>query len=171
MLLLILQAASTTFFPPLINVLLYCDNRGVIIHGTSPWVSLPKKQVQADLIRHIKYLAGTTWCKAAWEWVEVHAVERKRWQYCSLPKCLNNQADKLAKHVRYPLSSYKGIWNSHVGTLPLLAFWHMVQYYEIAEKAVSLHPIKLHVCHVAYIAEGSKELIILCTNSTVRLKQ
>jgi hypothetical protein len=47
----------------------------------------------------------------------------------------------------------------------------MVQYYEIAGKAVSLHPIKLHVCHVAYIAQGSKELIILCTNSTVRLEQ
>jgi hypothetical protein len=47
----------------------------------------------------------------------------------------------------------------------------MVQYYEIAGKAVSLHPIKLHVCHVAYIARGSKELIILCTNLTVRLKQ
>ncbi len=27
------------------------------------------------------------------------------------------------------------------------------------------------MCHVAYIARGRKELIILCTNSTVRLKQ
>jgi hypothetical protein len=45
----------------------------------------------------------------------------------------------------------------------------MVQYYEIAGKAVSLHPIKLHVCHVVYIAGGSKELI--CTNLTVKLKQ
>jgi hypothetical protein len=71
--------------------------------------------------------------------------------------------------VRYPLSSYKGIWNSHAGTLPLHVFWHMVQYYEIAGKAVFLHPIKLHVCHVAYIAQGSKEIIILCTNLTVRL--
>jgi hypothetical protein len=73
--------------------------------------------------------------------------------------------------VRYPLSSYKEIWHSHIGTLPLHAFWHMVQYYEIAGKAVSLHSIKLHVCHVAYITRGSKELVILCTNSTVRLKQ
>jgi hypothetical protein len=35
----------------------------------------------------------------------------------------------------------------------------MVQYNEIAGKAVCLHPIKLHVCHIAYIAGGSKELI------------
>jgi hypothetical protein len=70
--------------------------------------------------------------------------------------------------------------DSHVGTLPLriAGTWHstplhstphIVQYYEIAGKAVSLHPIKLHVSHVAYIARGSKELIILCTNLTVRL--
>jgi hypothetical protein len=42
-------------------------------------------------------------------------------------------------------------------------------HYEIAGKAVPLHPIKLHVCHVAYIARGSKKLIILCTNLTIRL--
>ncbi len=36
-------------------------------------------------------------------------------------------------HVRYPLSSYLGIWNSHVGTLPLhtcflARVWHMAHY-------------------------------------------
>jgi hypothetical protein len=45
----------------------------------------------------------------------------------------------------------------------------MVQYYEITGKAVSLHPIKLQVCHIAYITQGSKELIMLCTNVTIRL--
>jgi hypothetical protein len=89
-------------------------------------------------------------------------------EFCFLPY---HTVEVLKGCVRYPLSSYKEIWNSHIGTLSLYVFWHMVQYYEIAGKAVSLHSIKLHVCHVAYITRGSKELVILCTNSTVRLKQ
>jgi hypothetical protein len=32
-----------------------------------------------------------------WEWFEGHAMERKGWQWCSVPKCMNNQANKLAK--------------------------------------------------------------------------
>ena len=32
--------------------------------------------------------------------------------------------------VRYPLSNYKGIWNSHVGSLPLHIFLYMAQYSE-----------------------------------------
>ena len=32
-----------------------------------------------------------------WEWVEGHAVERKGRHRSTVPECLNDQADKLAK--------------------------------------------------------------------------
>jgi hypothetical protein len=56
---LILRAASSGIDPPYPKTRLYCDNRGVIIHGNSPCTALPEKQNQADLIRHLKYLTGT----------------------------------------------------------------------------------------------------------------
>jgi hypothetical protein len=60
-------------------------------------MSLPEKQQQSDLIRLIKYVAGTNICRTLWEWVEGHAVERKGWGCSTLPKRLNDQANKLAK--------------------------------------------------------------------------
>jgi hypothetical protein len=60
-------------------------------------MSLLKKQKQSDLIRLIKYLAGTNKCRTSWEWVEGHAVERKDWRPSTLPEHLNDKADKLAK--------------------------------------------------------------------------
>jgi hypothetical protein len=85
--------------PPHLSTHLHFDNRGVIIHGNSLWVTLPEKEAQADLIHHVKYLTGTSKCKATWEWVEGHAAERKGLCFCSLPKRLNDKADKLAKRA------------------------------------------------------------------------
>jgi hypothetical protein len=45
----------------------------------------------------IKFLSGSNTCGSLWEWVKGHAVERKGWRNCTLPKRLNDQADKLAK--------------------------------------------------------------------------
>jgi hypothetical protein len=58
--LLILRAASVTLDLLIQTVVLHCDNHSVINHGNLPLVSLPKKQRQADLIRHIKHLASAT---------------------------------------------------------------------------------------------------------------
>ncbi len=58
--LLILRTASSTLLLPYPPVIMYCNNHGVINHGSSLLVSLPKKQCQADLICHIKHLAGTS---------------------------------------------------------------------------------------------------------------
>ncbi len=95
--LLILQAATTC--EPLVTpvVILYCNNKGVISLATCPLMSLPEKQEQADLIRLAKHLSSSSMCKVDWEWVEGHAVEHKRWANCTLPKCLNDAADTLAK--------------------------------------------------------------------------
>ncbi len=95
--LLILRAASVEIVPPIPTTILYCDNRGVISHSNSPLTALPKKQKQADLIRLINFLSSSNTCSSSWEWVEGHAVECKGWRNCTLPKRLNNQAEKLAK--------------------------------------------------------------------------
>jgi hypothetical protein len=45
----------------------------------------------------VKFLSSSYDCRATWEWVEGHVAEQKGWQGCTLPKRLNDQADKLAK--------------------------------------------------------------------------
>jgi hypothetical protein len=59
MAILLLRAASVTLVPPLPPTILHCNNCRVISHSNSPLMSLPKKQQQSNLIRLIKYLAGT----------------------------------------------------------------------------------------------------------------
>jgi hypothetical protein len=95
--LLILQASSHNLTRPLPTITLFCDNCGVLSHGNNPYTALPEKQKQADLIRLIKLLSGSSSITPTWEWVEGHAVERKGLQRSTLLKRLNNQADKLAK--------------------------------------------------------------------------
>ena len=55
----------------------------------------------------------------------------------------------LCNGSRYldPLSNYEGIWNSHVGPLPLRisGTWHSI----VRLTAVCRHPDKIHVCHVS----------------------
>jgi hypothetical protein len=59
MALFILQAASSHLPPTTTTVVLHCDNKGVNSHGNSKLRSLPEKQRQADLIRHIKHISHT----------------------------------------------------------------------------------------------------------------
>jgi hypothetical protein len=95
--LLILGASSHNLTGPLPAITLFYDNCGVLSHGNNPYTALPEKQKQADLIRLIKLLSASSNITPTWEWVEGHAVERKGLQGSTLPKGLNNQADKLAK--------------------------------------------------------------------------
>ena len=57
--LLILKVASSQLPPTTTKVVLHCNNRGVNSHGNSKLHSLPKKQCQADLIRHINHISQT----------------------------------------------------------------------------------------------------------------
>ncbi len=95
--LLILRAATVNLVASYSHAKLSCDNCGVISHSNSPLFSLSEKQKQVGLIRLIKHLSCTNKCWSTWEWVEGHAVEQKGWRNCTLPKCLNHQADELAK--------------------------------------------------------------------------
>jgi ribonuclease HI len=97
--LLILRAATVNSVAPFSHAKLFCDNCSVISHSNSPLFSLSEKQKQVDMIRLIKHLSCTNKCWSTWEWVEGRAVERKGWRNCTLPKCLNHQADELAKAV------------------------------------------------------------------------
>ena len=97
MALLILQAASSQLPPATNTVVLHCDNRGVNSHGNSRLRSLPEKQRQADLIRHIKHISQTMQVQVKWEWVEGHTVERKGRHRSTVHERLNDQADKLVK--------------------------------------------------------------------------
>jgi hypothetical protein len=69
----------------------------VLFHSNSPLTTLPENQKQADLIRLIKFLSGANTCGSLWEWAKGHAVKCKGWRNDTLPKRLNDQADKLAK--------------------------------------------------------------------------
>jgi hypothetical protein len=94
--LLILCAALDGLPQPIPHATPFCNNRGVLSHGNNHLTALLEKQKQADIIRLVKFLNGSNNCRVTWEWVEGHGVERKGWQGCTLPKWLNNQADKLA---------------------------------------------------------------------------
>jgi hypothetical protein len=95
--LLILHATTSMLHVPYPLSTLFCNNHSVILHSNSPRVSLPEKQVQADLIQLIKHFLSTNNCQFMWEWGEGHAVEQKGWHNCALPERLNHQADILAK--------------------------------------------------------------------------
>jgi hypothetical protein len=58
---------------------------------------MSEKQKHANLILLVKHLLATNECRSTWVWVEGHAVERKGWDDCTLPECLNHKADRLAK--------------------------------------------------------------------------
>jgi hypothetical protein len=95
--LLILHAASDGLPHQLPHATLFCNNGGILSHGISHLTVLLEKPKQADIICLVKFLSSSNDCRATWEWVEGHAVEQKEWQGCTLPKRLNDQADKLAK--------------------------------------------------------------------------
>ena len=79
-----------------------------------------------------------------------------------------NKTERVYEDVRYPLSNYKGIWNSQKRITTSMHFWHMAHYYESSGK-YAITSLR-NMCVVFHLrAQESKELIILCTNLTVRL--
>jgi hypothetical protein len=97
--LLLLQAVGVGLADADIMAVLHCDNHGMVNHGNRVHTLLMQKQVQADLIRLIKYLGVTNPGEALWEWAKGHVVESLGWAGSSLPEWLNSQVDKLAKEV------------------------------------------------------------------------
>ena len=75
--LLILCATSKGLPQPLPNTTLFSNNWGILSHKNSHLTALPEKQKQSNIIRLVKFLRNSNNCRATWEWVEGHAVERK----------------------------------------------------------------------------------------------
>jgi hypothetical protein len=75
--LLILCATSNGLPQPLPHATLFCNDWGIFSHGNSNLKALLEKQKQADIICLVKFLSSSNDCRATWEWVEGHAVERK----------------------------------------------------------------------------------------------
>ena len=99
MVLLVLCAAGAGIVDAGVIAALHCDNLGVVNHRNRVLMSSTQKQVQADLLRLIKYLVATNPGNARWEWGESHAVENRGWAGSSLPEQLNDMADKLANEM------------------------------------------------------------------------
>jgi hypothetical protein len=93
----------------------------------------------------------------------------------SSSRCINihttHYIEVLKGCVRYPLSSSVGIWNSHVGTLPLhtCLLAHSTLLGDSSGRYLPPLP-NSHVCRARLHRTRELNLIILYTNLTVRLK-
>ena len=96
---LIIRAASHGSSARYQSVKIYCDNLGVLSHGSNPSTSLGENQAQADLLRCLKQLVRENPMDPIFGWVEGHAVERKGWALCLIQERLNDRADNLAKRA------------------------------------------------------------------------
>ena len=59
MALLVLRVSGAGLLDADVTSLLRCDKGGIVVHGNRVHMSSTQKQVQADLIRPIRYLAAT----------------------------------------------------------------------------------------------------------------
>jgi hypothetical protein len=81
--------------PPPIT--LFCDNRGVVIHGNAPSRPLKEGQAQADLLRLLKTYSRNIPTDLHWVHIKGHADDNLPFELLSFPQQLNVRCDKLAK--------------------------------------------------------------------------
>ena len=75
----------------------YCDNMGIVKHGSSPWIPLKEGQVQADVLNAIKQYIRDLPCDVKYEYVYGHLDNLLRWDQLTLPHKLYVRMDNLAK--------------------------------------------------------------------------
>lgn len=93
---LVLRAASSVS-RPYRQVVVNCDNMGVVNHGNEPQAPLQEKQSQADVLRCLKQYVKENRFETVYEWVKAHQDDRMRWDDLSLKEQLNCIVDALAK--------------------------------------------------------------------------
>lgn len=79
------------------TITLYCDNRGVVIHGNAPSKPLKDGQAQADLLRLLKTYSRSIPANLNWVHIKGHADDNLPFELLSFPQQLNVRCDKLAK--------------------------------------------------------------------------
>ena len=73
---LILRAATRNVPAQYQEVPTYCDNKGVLNHGSQAEKELKEKQAQFDVLHVMKTLIAESPVKSAFQWVEGHSVKK-----------------------------------------------------------------------------------------------
>jgi hypothetical protein len=83
--------------PPTVN--LHCDNRGVILHGNDPNLSIKDGQVHADLVRLLKLKQYSHHSPLTINWIHIkgHSDDSIAFHLLSPLQQLNIRCDTLAK--------------------------------------------------------------------------
>lgn len=74
----------------------YCDNKGIVSHGSNDY-PLPEKQAQSDVLSLIKQYIRTLPVKVVYEHVFGHLDDVLRWDQLTYIQQLNVEMDSLAK--------------------------------------------------------------------------
>ena len=93
---LILRAVTRNLPREYQEVLVYCDNRGVLNHGRKAEKDLKEKQAQFDVLYVMKGLILDSPVTSLFRWVEGHLVKKKGLHNCTEPEIMNDFVDKLA---------------------------------------------------------------------------
>jgi hypothetical protein len=93
---LILRAATRNVPSQYQEVPTYCDNKGVLNHGSQAEKELREKQAQFDVLHVMKTLIAKSPVKSAFQWAEAHSVEKKGLRHCTHPEIMNDLLDRLA---------------------------------------------------------------------------
>jgi hypothetical protein len=94
---LILKAAATGYKGKIPSIGTDCDKNGILTHGNTPNIPLQTNQTQADLLRIFKNLVSTQTFTVKYKYVQSHADNSKKWQYCTIKEQINIKVDALAK--------------------------------------------------------------------------
>ena len=94
---LVLRAASRDPDVAYHQIIVNCDNIGVVGHGNNPNEPLPEKQTQADTLRCLKQYIRENFFEVVYEWVAAHQDDDKSWDDLTLKEQLNVIVDSLAK--------------------------------------------------------------------------
>jgi hypothetical protein len=92
---LILRAATRNVPAQYQEVPTYCDNKGVLNHGSQAEKELKEKQAQFDVLHVMKTLIAESPVKSAFQWTEGHSVEKKGLRHCTHPEIMNDLVDRL----------------------------------------------------------------------------
>jgi hypothetical protein len=82
---LILSAATRNLSAQNQEVPKYCDNKGILDHGSQVEKQLKENQAQIDVLNVMKTLIAESPVTSAFRWAEGHSVETKGLRNCTHP--------------------------------------------------------------------------------------
>lgn len=79
------------------DIQLYCNNMGVVKHGSNPYKPFPERQPQADIFLSIQYNLISLSHRIIYKHVFGHSDSRIEYSLLTIPEQLNTIDDKLAQ--------------------------------------------------------------------------